>query len=309
MTFALAPSDNFGQGPQRKSVVVRGVIEAASADTVVFKPESSHPLRVVDIPTIKYYRLRHPFLQPLWVKKFEFIPFSYRNKGIRAVGATLSAGGPPVVTELYAWGPWVNGGAWVHTPVCRVDFLYRNIEQVQRTIADAHAGVVHHDFGQQPTFGFYSVIYLAETAACIPLHDPHGTIAQLKASCSTYPPRLKQRVLADSLWSAEFTLIIARRHAAAADVYNTVGCLTRLFASLTQALYALNERYFMSDKAAVKDLARFGRCPRDYVRRMTRLLAAPGESAAALSRSVELSYGLWSEVVALHDSYSPRFRL
>ena len=40
----------------------------------------------------------------------------------------------PVVTGLYEWGPWVNGGAWINTSVSKVDFLYRNLDQVQAVI-------------------------------------------------------------------------------------------------------------------------------------------------------------------------------
>ena len=54
-----------------------------------------------------------------------------------------------------------------------------------------------------------------------------------------YPPLLKARILGDSLWSAEFTLQHARGFAAAGDVYSTTGCLGRIAANLTQALYAL----------------------------------------------------------------------
>ena len=78
------------------------------------------------------------------------------------------------VTGFYEWGAWVNGGAWIHNPVCKVDFLYRNLDQVKRTIDDAKRGILHHDYAQQPAYGFYSVIYLAETQICLPLYDPQG---------------------------------------------------------------------------------------------------------------------------------------
>lgn len=41
---------------------------------------------------------------------------------------------------------------------------------------------------------------------------------------------------------------IARGFAAQGDIYNTVGCLTRTATNLTQALFALNRCYYMSDK-------------------------------------------------------------
>ena len=52
----------------------------------------------------------------------------------------------PVVAGFYQWGPWVNGGAWLTIGGQRVDFLYRSLEHVERTIADAEAGryELHH---------------------------------------------------------------------------------------------------------------------------------------------------------------------
>lgn len=97
-----------------------------------------------------------------------------------------------------------------------MDFLYRNLDQVEQTIDEALAGIVRHDFSQQPTFGFYSIMYLAETQICRPLYDPQGVIAHLKARVAVYPPLLKQKMIADSLWSVEFTLMHADSYAATA---------------------------------------------------------------------------------------------
>lgn len=229
---------------------------------------------------------------------------------VRHLARAISVSGEPVMTGFYEWGPWVNGGAWINTAAGKVDFLYRNLDQVQRTIDDAHHGVIQHDYGQQPAYGFYSVIYLAETAVCIPLYDPAQHIARLKAQVTTYPPRLKARIIADHLWSAEFTLIHARTFAATGDVYNTGGCLTRTAANLTQALFALNEVYFMSDKGVMTTLATFSLLPPGYIEQMEALLAAPGATAAELSRTVAACDALWANVVALtYGRYQPKFIL
>lgn len=205
----------------------------------------------------------------------------------------------PTVTDLYAWGAWVNGGAWIQSCAGKVDFLYRNLEQVQRTITDAKQGITHHDFGQQPTYGFYSVIYLAETQICIPLYDPDGVIADLKVQVTPYPPMLKATLIGDHLWSAEFTLVHARHFAAQGDVYNTAGCLTRIATNLTQALFALNERYFMRDKQVMKTIEGFPILPAGYVEAVTQVLACPGGTAGALTASVHTLEDVWRAVVAL----------
>jgi Nucleotidyltransferase domain/Domain of unknown function (DUF4037) len=229
---------------------------------------------------------------------------------IRRIAATLSAGSEPVVTNFYGWGPWVNGGAWIQTSAGKLDLLYRNLQQVKQTIEEAQQGIVHCDYYQQPVYGFYSVIYLAETAVCIPLHDPLGTIAGLKRKVAKYPSALRQRIVADSLWIAEFTLNHAHKFAAQEDTYNTVGCLTRVAGALTQALFALNEVYFMTDKNAMGMIANFKVAPPSYVKEIQGLLAKPSKTAPELRRTVTACEAAWERVVELAgESYAPKFRL
>jgi hypothetical protein len=210
---------------------------------------------------------------------------------------------PPTVTGFYDWGAWVNGGAWIQTAGGKVDFLYRNVEQVQQTIAEAHEGVMRHDYEQQPTFGFVSVMYLAETRICVPLYDPQGIVAGFKEQVTTYPPALKRKVVKDALWSAEFTLLHADTHAAKGDVYNTAGCLARAAANLTQALFALNETYFLTDKRALRTIAGFARQPAGYGERLSAVLACPGGEVTTLQASVAAVRQLWREACALAGEY------
>ena len=229
---------------------------------------------------------------------------------IRRIAAALSRNNNPVVTDFYGWGPWVNGGAWIHTIAGKLDLLYRNLHQVRQTVDEAQRGIVRHDYYQQPVYGFYSVIYLAETEACIPLHDPLGRIADLKRSVAKYPSALRQRIVVDSLWMAEFTLNQAHKFAAQEDIYNTVGCLTRVAAALTQALFGLNEAYFMTDKNAMEMIAKFKIAPRAHVEQMRALLAQPGQTAPELRRTVTECEAAWARVVELAgELYAPKFSL
>jgi hypothetical protein len=136
------------------------------------------------------------------------------------------------VTDFYQWGAWVNGGAWIDTISGEVDFVCRNIEQVKSTIEKSKDGIYETDFEQQPPYGFSSVIYLAETHYCIPLYDPDKVIQELKMEVKDYPPKLKQTIIQQSLWSAEFTLWQADKYAKEFDLYNTVGCFTRALKKL-----------------------------------------------------------------------------
>ncbi len=234
-------------------------------------------------------------------------PFSVA--AIREVAEAISrAGAWPTVTGFYEWGAWVNGGAWIQTRAGKVDFLYRNLDQVQETIGEARRGICRHDYDQQPTHGFYSVGYLAETQICLPLYDPEGRIADLKKQVEGYPQVLKQKIIADSLWAAEFTLKHGRGFAEKADIYNTAGCLSRAAANLTQALFALNEKYFLSDKNVMQTLESFKILPIDYTNNLLASLSHPGESRTDLEKAVARLDSCWQAVAALAgDLYQPRF--
>jgi len=76
-------------------------------------------------------------------------PFSVDR--VRAVAEkACTPGSHPVVSGMYEWGPWVNGGAWIQTPAGKVDFLYRNLDQVRTVVGEGQKGIWRHDYDQQP---------------------------------------------------------------------------------------------------------------------------------------------------------------
>lgn len=187
---------------------------------------------------------------------------------VRVVARELSGDTDAVVTDLYGWGRWVNGGAWLTVDGRRVDFLYRSIDQIEGVIAESKEGRFVHDFRQQPPFGFFSYGYLAEVDICRPLHDPYGIVRMLKEQVRPYPAALRTAVLQDALWSAEFTLRVAKPWAQSAEPYTTMASLARAAFYMTQAIFALNERYFISDKTALDEIATFTLAPTAYRERV-----------------------------------------
>ena len=233
---------------------------------------------------------------------------SIRIDHLKEIAGELSLDTACVVTELYEWGPWVNGGAWIRTAAGKVDLLYRNLDQVQRTIDDARSGVSSHDYRQQPAYGFYSVTYLAETSICRALYDPEGVVSRLKRAVRDYPLRLKKRIVQNSLWSAEFSLAFADGVARAGDVYSCMGSLARIAADLTQALYVLNEVYYLGDKRAMDRVAGFSHKSHDFVSQLTSALAGPAASSDDLERNVGTMTHLWQGLVDIAgDRYRPRY--
>lgn len=215
---------------------------------------------------------------------------------LRQVAAELSGNPEQQVTGLYEWGRWVNGGGWLSTPAGKVDLLNREIDKVRRTIDDAHVGKYEQDYLQQPAFGFYSLAYLEETRCCVPLFDPDHVIDELKTQVERFPDALRATVIKDHLWLAEFTLQWAEGFVARNDIYVSAGCFSRIGASLIQVLYAINDRYFLSDKAVILDVPTFAKQPPDFLQRLADGLGCAGHDQQFLLDSHDRLTALWQEV-------------
>jgi Nucleotidyltransferase domain len=229
-------------------------------------------------------------------------------ESLRAVCARFDSAAAP--TAPYAWGPWVNGGAWLRTTVGRVDLIYRSLDQVRRVLDEAAAGQVAWDFHQQPPFGFHNVIYFAETTDCVPLRDAEDALAPLKASVRVYPEALRDAIVTTHGWGAEFSLHHAEVSAERSEVYAAAGGIVRVAAHLTQVLFALNRVYFATDKGALEAIDAMAIRPASYAASIQSLLAAPGAGRDALCASTASLAALVTAVVALAGrAYRPPFRL
>lgn len=205
----------------------------------------------------------------------------------------------------------MNGGAWLSIGGQRVDFIYRSLEHLERVITEAEAGRYELDYAQQPPFGFFSATYLGELAISVPLFDPEAHVESLKQRVATYPEALRQAIVQDYLWQAEFNLVaFAPKFAARGEVYGTVACLTRVINQLTLALFALNRQYLLNDKTALAEIAEFDQAPRAFPLRVQQTLARVGDTAAELNAAVKSIARLFQETVALAEGlYHPRFTL
>ena len=209
----------------------------------------------------------------------------------------------PTVTGFYEWGPWVNGGAWIKTAKGKVDILYKNIDQITSTIANAKKGVWENHFEQQPPYGFSSLIFLAETQYCIPLYDPQGIIQSLKSKVEHYPEILKQTVIQQSLWSTEFTIWHAEQFALKGDVYNTMGCLTRAVKNIVATLFSINGLYPIGDKRAIEIIEQSKIKPAHLTEKIDNILCADKNS---MTNNIALLKTLFNETVELAEGkYKP----
>src|SRR5215468_4606200 len=236
-------------------------------------------------------------------------PFSIQS--VRDLAEYVNDTAGPVVTGFYEWGPWVNGGAWLTIGGQRVDFLYRSLEHLERVISEAEAGQYELDYAQQPPFGFFSATYLGEIAVCIPLVDPEARLDLLKRRVAHYPEALRQAVVQDYLWSAEFGLAaFARKFAKRSDTYGTAACLTRAVNQLVLVLFALNRKYPINDKTALAEVAEFERAPSEFGPRVQKMLAQLGASPSELVAAVDGIDQLVRETIELADGlYQRRYAL
>jgi len=236
-------------------------------------------------------------------------PFSIPE--VREIAESLNDTQGPVVTGFYEWGPWVNGGAWLTIKGQRIDFIYRSLEHIERVIADAEAGRYEMNYEQQPPFGFFSGTYLGEVAVCVPLFDPEERLERIKRRVAAYPEPLRQAVVRDNLWGAEFCLrAFARKFAARADSYGTAACLARAINNMVLALFALNRRYLMNDKTALLEMEGFESVPIDFRTRVQGILSGLGASPGELISAVDGIAQLLEEAITLADGlYQSRYSL
>ena len=229
-------------------------------------------------------------------------------EGVRKIARRYNDTPDPVVTDLGIWGQWVNGGAWLTIKGQRGDFLYRDLDFMTSTIDDCLAGTgrSRSDFWQQAPYGFHPPIYCAEARCAIALWDPEGIVPALKEKVAVYPEAMKRRAVSGWLWGAGFTLANAKQAPERGEAYLVAGYLTRAATELIQALYALNETYFMNDKYVYRDVAEFTIVPRDFMARVDALMAGDN-SPAHLRRRIDEAKALHAEMMALAgDLYTDR---
>ena len=228
-------------------------------------------------------------------------PFSVAD--LKAVVGRLDDRGALAdVTPFGAWGPFIDGGAWLMVDGRHVDLLYRELGRLRHAVADGVAGRATTHYQPGHPHGFRSEIPLAELVIARVLHDPEGLVDELRAPLLPYPQALRAEIVRASLWEAGFTIDVARAAAARGDVHHVVGCLYRAATCLALALLAHGRVWCANEKGAVRLAARVGGSPDGFAQRLEAVLGRPGRSPAALGRSLDV---LASELEAVRTTTAP----
>lgn len=229
--------------------------------------------------------------------------------GVKKLANEINEIPNPIVTVIGEWGKWVNGGAWLTVQGQRVDFLYRDLNFVSQIIQDCKKGIKQSDYYQQPPYGFHSYIYCAEIKICEVLFDPENIIQKLKLEVKDYPQALKKTIINGFLWDAEFSLEHCKKFAQRGEALLVSGCLTRITSDFVQALYALNDTFFIGDKKLYKQEPEFTVKPGDFLNRMDKILGNIGNSSIEMTQTVDSLKQLLEEFIGLAGlRYTPKFR-
>ncbi|HEV8191622.1 MAG TPA: nucleotidyltransferase domain-containing protein [Ktedonobacterales bacterium] len=204
-----------------------------------------------------------------------------------------------LLTAIGGWGPWINGGGWLHVRGMPVDFLYRDLHQVATAIQQCRAGDITIAYQPGHPHGFLTSIYLAEAALCRILWDPHDALQGLKARTAPYPPLLKRALIEKFSWEAGFALQNARKGALYADLVYVAGCCFRSVSCLLQTLFALNERYWMNEKGALALAATFLQSPQRLAERVTGVFASLSDHEDRLLAAIQALDDLVRETAGL----------
>jgi predicted nucleotidyltransferase len=193
--------------------------------------------------------------------------------------------GTAAITPVGGWGPRIVGGGWLSIDGHKVDLLYRGVEPVRAVISACHAGQISMDYQPGHPHGFCSAIWMGEVALCRPLHDPRGSIAELKALTAPYPEKLREALLKTFLWEVLFSIENAEIAIARGEQTHIAGCVYRALCCIGQVLFALNRRYLINEKGALAEAAGFSYTLPHLLDRTSRAWAAIGkvEFATALS--------------------------
>jgi hypothetical protein len=189
------------------------------------------------------------------------------------------------ITAIGGWGPRIIGGGWLTIKGCKVDLLYRGIESVRAIISDCRAGRISMDYQPGHPHGFCSAIWMGEVALCQPLHDPRGSIAELKTSASPYPDKLREALLREFLWEVLFSVENGESAIVRGDQSHIAGCTYRALSCIGQVLFALNRRYLINEKGALSEAAEFPCTVPGLLQRTANMWAAIGRSEFAIALS------------------------
>jgi predicted nucleotidyltransferase len=170
------------------------------------------------------------------------------------------------------WGGPVDEGVRLVVEGQRVDLLYRDLDVVQHWLAEAEAGRYEVSLVEGYVAGVATYVLAGELAV--------GEVLAGELPRPGFPERLRETAPPRWRASAKLSLGTAGTLAGRGDVGACVGLLAKAGIAAAQATLAERGEWALSEKGIIR---RAG-----LSRRVESILAAPGDRAFELERSVEL---------------------
>ena len=218
---------------------------------------------------------------------------------LAALGALARslAGDEATVSELGAWGPWVNGGAWLTIAGAEVDWIYRDIDRVHDSWRSAREGSFHWHTQIGHPLGVPDFAYIGEAALGKTIVDSTGEVEALHHEAQTFPVALATSLVA-GLWEAEFLVANARKGASRGDAAYVAGCLFRVVGLCAHAIHGRAGRWLVNEKGAVASAGRLPIAPAQFEKRANALFSTAASDAAALASRLDLAAQLVADTQA-----------
>jgi predicted nucleotidyltransferase len=203
----------------------------------------------------------------------------------------------PDVTEPGGWGPWVDGGGWLTIDEMLVDWLYRDLDRVQRATVLALSGRFDFHFQVGHPFGVPDFAYAGEVALGVVLADRTGELSRLKQQLSSYPAVLKETIVG-RLDEAHFLLGALSKSAERGDTTFVAGCLFRVVTLCAHVVHAQAGRWVVNEKGLVDAADRLTGAPSGFGGRAHRILAQLGTGPQQLRTAIDAARTLVDELAA-----------
>lgn len=174
------------------------------------------------------------------------------------------------------WGRWVNAGGWLTVDGCPVDLLLRDMARVTAILESTERGAFSSHYQTGHPHAFLDVMYRGELASCRVLYARDDGFLQAKRRAEAYPAALRGALIANFLFEANFSCMLARKNLGNGDLSYLCGHLFRSVSALNQVLFALNGAWCLNEKKAALRAASFGLCPVRYAERVNRIFLQPG---------------------------------
>jgi predicted nucleotidyltransferase len=204
-----------------------------------------------------------------------------------------------LITAIGGWGPWINGGGWLHIQSMPVDFLYRDLDKVEDVINSCLKGTVEIFYQPGHPHGFISSIYLGEIAICKPLWDPEDVVTRLKERVLPYPAALQEALIQKFRWEVDFSIGIAQKSVAKRDIAYAAGCCFRSVMCMLQVLFALNKEHWLNEKGAVAIANNFQIKPANFQERINKIFTSLAASSESIDKSITLLKELSTDINTL----------